>query len=56
LAGEHDKTAPSEVLRRMAQKIPNAQYECIPGVGHLMGFEQEAPFHQAILKFVQQHY
>ena len=56
LAGEHDKTAPPEVLRRMAQKIPNAQYECIPGVGHLMGFEQEAPFHQAILKFIQQHY
>ena len=51
LAGEHDKTAPPEVLRRMAQKIPGAQYECIPGVGHLMGFEQEAPFHQAILNF-----
>ena len=49
LAGEHDKTAPPEVLRRMAQKIPGAQFECIPGVGHLMGFEQEAPFHQAIL-------
>jgi pimeloyl-ACP methyl ester carboxylesterase len=51
LAGEHDKTAPPEVLRRMAQKIPGAQYECIAGVGHLMGFEQEAPFHQAILNF-----
>lgn len=56
LAGEHDKTAPPEVLRRMAQKIPNAQYECIPGVGHLMGFEQEAPFHQAILKFVRHNF
>lgn len=56
LAGEHDKTAPPEVLRRMAQKIPGAQYECIPGVGHLMGFEQEAPFHQAVLKFVRHYF
>ena len=51
LAGEFDKTPPPEVLRRMAKKIPGAQYQCIPGVGHLMGFEQEAPFHQAILNF-----
>jgi pimeloyl-ACP methyl ester carboxylesterase len=56
LAGEHDTTAPPEVLRRMAQKIPGAHYECIPGVGHLMGFEQEAPFHQAILNFVRTSY
>jgi pimeloyl-ACP methyl ester carboxylesterase len=56
LAGEHDKTAPPEVLRRMAQKIPGAQYACIPGVGHLMGFEQEAPFHQAVLGFVRQYF
>ena len=55
LAGEYDKTAPPEVLRRMAQKIPGAQYECIAGVGHLMGFEQEAPFHQAVLNFVRHH-
>jgi 3-oxoadipate enol-lactonase len=56
LAGEHDKTAPPEVLRRMAQKIPGAQYECIPGVGHLMGFEQETPFQQAVLNFVRLHF
>jgi pimeloyl-ACP methyl ester carboxylesterase len=56
LAGEHDKTAPPEVLRRMAQKIPGAQYACIPGVGHLMSFEQEAPFHQAVLGFVRQYF
>jgi pimeloyl-ACP methyl ester carboxylesterase len=56
LAGEHDKTAPPEVLRRMAQKIEGAEYECISGVGHLMGFEQEAPFHQAILNFVRRHF
>jgi pimeloyl-ACP methyl ester carboxylesterase len=56
LAGEHDKTAPSEVLRRMAQKIPNAEDACISGVGHLMNFEQEAPFHEAILTWIHRHF
>ena len=56
LAGEHDKTAPPEVLRRMAQKITGAEYECISGVGHLMSFEQQEPFHAAILNFVRRHF
>jgi len=56
LAGEHDKTAPPEVLRRMAQKIQGAEYECIEGVGHLMSFEQEAPFHAAVLNFLSRHF
>jgi pimeloyl-ACP methyl ester carboxylesterase len=56
LAGEHDKTAPPEVLRRMAQKISGAEYECLAGLGHLMGFEKEAPFHEAVLKFVRRHF
>ena len=56
LAGEHDKTAPPEVLRRMSQKIQGAEYACIAGVGHLMSFEQEAPFHEAILNFVHRHF
>ena len=56
LAGEHDKTAPPEVLRRMAQKIEGAEYECLSGVGHLMCFEQEASFHKAVLNFVRRHF
>jgi pimeloyl-ACP methyl ester carboxylesterase len=56
LAGEYDKTAPPEVLRRMALKIQDAEYECIAGVGHLMGFEQEAPFLEAVLNFVRRHF
>ena len=56
LAGEHDKTAPPEVLQRMAQKIASAEYECISGVGHLMSFEQQEPFHEAILNFVRRHF
>jgi pimeloyl-ACP methyl ester carboxylesterase len=40
----------------MAQKIQGAEYECISGVGHLMSFEQEAPFHEVILNFVRRHF
>jgi pimeloyl-ACP methyl ester carboxylesterase len=40
----------------MAQKIPNAEYACISGVGHLMNFEQEAPFHEAILTWIHRHF
>jgi len=25
-------------------------------VGHLMGFEQEAPFHEAVLNYVRRHF
>ena len=56
LAGEHDKTAPPEVLRRMAQKIPGAEYECLKGVGHLMNFENEALFHEAVLNFTRRYF
>jgi hypothetical protein len=40
----------------MAQKIVAAEYECISGVGHLMGFEQEAPFHEAVLNYLRRHF
>jgi len=25
-------------------------------VGHLMGFEQEAPFHEAVLNYLRRHF
>jgi pimeloyl-ACP methyl ester carboxylesterase len=56
LAGEHDKTAPPEVLRRMAQKIHGAEYECLKAVGHLMNFENEALFHEAVLNFTRRYF
>ena len=52
LAGEVDRTAPPEVMRRMAEKIPHAEFESLPGTGHLMGFEQPELFHAAVLNFL----
>jgi len=53
IAGEHDRTAAPSVVQRMADKIANAQYLCLPGVGHLLTFEQPDSFAQALLPFLR---
>ena len=54
LAAEHDTTAPPEVLRRMAEKIPSAQFQVLPAAGHLLCFEQAAAFNGAVHSFLSQ--
>jgi pimeloyl-ACP methyl ester carboxylesterase len=56
LAAEHDRTAPPEVLQRMAQRIPGAEYECLVDAGHIANVEQPAAFHAAVLQFLQRHF
>ena len=53
IAGEHDRTAAPTVVQRMADKIPNAQYQCLSGVGHLLTFEQPERFAAALLPFLR---
>ena len=53
IAGEHDRTAAPAVVQRMADKIPNAQYLCLSGVGHLLTFEQPDTFAEAVLPFLR---
>ena len=53
IAGEHDRTATPTVVQRMAEKIPHAQYLCLPGVGHLLTFEQPDSFAHALLPFLR---
>lgn len=54
LAGELDRTAPPEVMRRMADRIPGARYACIDGAGHIANVEQPAAFHDALIRFLQE--
>jgi len=49
LAAEHDRTAPPEVLQRMAQRIPGARYTCLANAGHIANVEQPAAFNAALL-------
>jgi pimeloyl-ACP methyl ester carboxylesterase len=52
LAAEHDTTAPPEVLRRMAEKIPHARFALLPDASHLLCFEQPEAFNALILTFL----
>jgi pimeloyl-ACP methyl ester carboxylesterase len=53
IAAEHDSTAAPSVVQRMAEKIPKAQFQCLPGVGHLVTFEQPGSFANALLPFLR---
>ena len=55
LAGSDDKTAPPSVMEKMAQKIPRAEYICLPGCGHLGPLDQRDAFNAALLGFLQRH-
>ena len=48
LAAEHDRTAPPEVARRMAERIPGAALAIVPGAGHLLPIEQPQAFADAV--------
>lgn len=52
LAGEKDRTAPPEVMERMAAKIPSARYRCLPKAGHLANLERPAEFAAALDEFL----
>ncbi|HET9822674.1 MAG TPA: alpha/beta fold hydrolase [Burkholderiaceae bacterium] len=53
LAGADDRNAPPAVMQRMAQRIPGAAFECLPGVGHLMHMEAPQAVHAALIDFLQ---
>ena len=53
ITGQHDTTAPPEVARRMAERIPGARLHTVPGAGHLLPIEQPRAFTTAVLDFLQ---
>lgn len=54
LAGALDRTAPPEVMRRMAERIPGARYVELAGTGHIANVEQPAAFDAAVITFLQE--
>ena len=56
LSGEVDQTASPAVMLKMSQKIPNAQYQCLAGAGHLANLERPKAFNDCVLEFLQQHF
>ncbi|TAL55661.1 alpha/beta fold hydrolase [Pandoraea sp.] len=56
LAAENDGNAPPAVLQKMAQRIPGAEYVCLPRAGHLAHLETPAAFNAAALAFLSRHF
>ncbi|HMA06509.1 MAG TPA: alpha/beta hydrolase [Ramlibacter sp.] len=52
LAGEHDRNAPSAVMKKMAAAIPASTFLEIPGVGHLQNLEAPDDFDALVLNFL----
>ncbi len=52
LAGEHDRTAPPAVMKKMAQAIAGSTYLELPGIGHLQNLEAPDEFDAAVLNFL----
>ena len=56
IAGEHDATAPAEVMAKMAGKIRGAQFVTMSGVGHFPWAERAQEFNTLVLDFLKAHF
>lgn len=52
IAGSDDKTAPAASMKRMAEKIPGADYVLLQGCGHLGPLDQPDEFNSALEGFL----
>jgi len=53
VCGEEDHVSPPAVMREMAENIPEARFQLIPGAGHLSPLEQPGPFNEVVSEFLQ---
>jgi len=52
LAGETDTNAPAPMMEKMAAKIPQSTYVCLPELGHLANLEDPQAFDAALSAFL----
>jgi 3-oxoadipate enol-lactonase len=52
LAAEHDRTAPPELMQKMAERAPGGEFACVPAAGHIANVEQPAAFNAALVSFL----
>jgi pimeloyl-ACP methyl ester carboxylesterase len=55
IAGELDALFPPDALRQVAELIPGARVQVVPGVGHSSYFEDPGTFNRLVADFVEQH-
>ena len=52
LCGEDDRLTPPDVMELMAEQIPGAQFEIVPGAGHMAPIENASFVNSRIKKFL----
>ncbi len=52
IAGEHDILAPPHLSRELADAIPGARLEILPGAAHSLNLEQQIPFNRLLADFL----
>ena len=52
VVGELDTLTPPDLAKEIANEIPNAKLEIIPGAGHLSNIEQPDIFNNIVIKFL----
>jgi 3-oxoadipate enol-lactonase len=52
VAGGEDRTMTPAIVQAMAQQIPKARFEIIPGVGHLANLEDPPAFNRVLSEFL----
>jgi 3-oxoadipate enol-lactonase len=52
LVGEEDRVTPPELSRELADLIPSARLETIPGAGHISNLERAATFNRHVEDFL----
>lgn len=52
VAGSEDRTAPPGIMKRMADRIPGAQYRALEGCGHLGPLDQPRAFNEVLEAFL----
>ncbi len=53
LAGALDRTAPPDMMRRLSERIPGAEFAVLEGVGHVANVEQPQAFNAALIRFLR---
>ncbi len=56
LAAEHDRTAPPELMQRMAARVAGSEFLCLLNAGHIANIEAPAAFNAAVVSFLQRHF
>ena len=56
LAGAQDRTAPPEVMQRMAGRIRGAEFLVLANAGHIANAEQPQAFNDAVVGFLRRHF